>query len=214
MVELVEIEIRELLNEMGFKGDEVPVVSGSALFALEGKDPKLGSESITKLLDSIDSYIPVPVRNYEKPFLLPIESVYSITGRGTVVSGRLETGKITKGMECEILGYDRSMKSVITGIEMYHKTLEYAEAGDQLGALVKAMKRDDIKRGMYLCKPGTAKLHDHVEAQVYILTKDEGGRTKPIIDFAQVQIYSTTWDCPAQITIPEKKLIMPGEDDK
>ncbi|XP_011501954.1 PREDICTED: elongation factor Tu, mitochondrial [Ceratosolen solmsi marchali] len=214
MVELVEMEIRELLNEMGLKGDTVPVVKGSALCALEGKKPEVGSESITKLLDAIDSYIPVPVRDYEKSFLLPIESIYSITGRGTVVSGRLERGKITKGMDCEFVGYDKTMKSVITGIEMYHKILEFAEAGDQLGALIKGIKRTDIKRGMFLCKPGSVKPHDHVEAQVYILTKEEGGRTKPIVDLSQLQIYSKTWDCPAQVNIAEKKIIMPGDDDK
>lgn len=162
MVELVEMEIRELMTEMGYDGDNVPVVKGSALCALEGKSPEMGSDAILKLLAEVDKYIPTPVRDLDKPFLMPVESVYSIPGRGTVVTGRLERGTVKKGMDCEFVGYNKVMKSTITGIEMFHKILEESHAGDQLGALVRGIKRDDIRRGMVLCKPGTVKANDNV----------------------------------------------------
>ncbi|XP_063975321.1 elongation factor Tu, mitochondrial-like isoform X1 [Diachasmimorpha longicaudata] len=212
MVELVEMEIRELLSEMGYDGEKIPVIKGSALCALEGKDPEVGSEAILKLLEAVDNQIPTPVRDLDKPFLMPIESVYSIAGRGTVVTGRLERGIIKKGMECECLGYNKNIKTTITGIEMFHQILPQAEAGDQLGALVRGVKRDDIRRGMVMVKPGTVKANDHIEAQVYILNADEGGRTKPIANFIQLQMFSKTWDCAAQVTIPNKAMAMPGED--
>jgi elongation factor Tu len=150
MVELVEMEIRELMSQMGFDGDNVPIVSGSALCALEGKNPEMGSEAITQLLKEIDSYIPTPVRELDKPFLLPVEHVYSIPGRGTVVTGRLERGVLKKGNDCEFVGYNKVMKSTVTGVEMFHQILEEAQAGDQVGALVRGVKRDDIKRGEVL----------------------------------------------------------------
>ncbi|KAK0171107.1 hypothetical protein PV328_008867 [Microctonus aethiopoides] len=212
MVELVEMEIRELVTEMGFDGDNVPVVTGSALCALEGTKPEIGSEAILKLLDVIDNSVPTPERDLDKPFLMPVESVYSIAGRGTVVTGRLERGIIKKGMECEFIGYSKSFKSTISGIEMFHQILTEAHAGDQLGALIRGIKRDEVRRGMILCKPGTAKAHDHVEAQTYILSPEEGGRTKPLSNFLQIQMFSKTWDCAAQVTIPEKAMAMPGED--
>nr|CAI5831936.1 unnamed protein product [Callosobruchus analis] len=149
MVELVEMEIRELLTEMGFDGENIPIISGSALCALEGKSPEIGSEAILKLLKEIDSYIPTPVRELDKPFLLPVEHTYSIPGRGTVVTGRLERGVLKKGMECEFVGYNKTLKSTVTGVEMFHQILEEAQAGDQLGALVRGLKRDDIKRGVW-----------------------------------------------------------------
>lgn len=149
MVELVEMEIRELLTEMGFDGDNIPIVCGSALCALEGKNPEIGSEAIMKLLKAVDSYIPTPVRELDKPFLLPVEHTYSIAGRGTVVTGRLERGILKKGVECEFVGYSKTLKSVVTGVEMFHQILDEAHAGDQLGALVRGLKRDDIKRGMF-----------------------------------------------------------------
>ena len=214
MVELVEMEIRELFTEMGLKGEEIPVIKGSALCALEGKNPEIGSEAIIKLLEAIDGHVPLPIRDLDKPFLMPVEGTYSIPGRGTVVTGRLERGKLKKGTEVEFLGYNKQLKSIATGIEMFHKILEQAEAGDQLGALVKGLKRDDVRRGMIMCKPGSMKQHDHVEAQAYILTPEEGGRKKPVQDYIQLQIYSKTWDCPAQIKIPGKNLAMPGEDAK
>ncbi|XP_069341982.1 elongation factor Tu, mitochondrial isoform X2 [Eulemur rufifrons] len=187
MVELVELEIRELLNEFGYKGDETPVIVGSALCALEQRDPELGLKSVQKLLDAVDSYIPVPTRDLEKPFLLPIETVYSIPGRGTVV----------------------------TGIEMFHKSLERAEAGDNLGALVRGLKREDLRRGLVMVKPGSIQPHQKVEAQVYILTKEEGGRHKPFVSHFMPVMFSLTWDMACRIILPPgKELAMPGEDLK
>ncbi|XP_077300035.1 elongation factor Tu-like [Arctopsyche grandis] len=212
MIELVEMEIRELLTEMGYDGDNIPIVKGSALCALEGKKPEIGSEAVMKLLEQIDKHIPDPVRDLDKPFLLPIESVYSIPGRGTVVTGRLERGVIKKGYEAEFVGYSKTFKATITGIEMFHKILEEAQAGDQLGALIRGVKRDDIKRGMVLAKPGSVTAQDNIEAQVYILNKDEGGREKPFTTFFQLQMFSKTWDCPAQVLLTNKEMVMPGED--
>lgn len=215
MVELVEMEIRELMTEMGFDGDKVPVIGGSALCALEGKSEDIGASAVLKLLSEVDAHIPTPVRELDKPFMLPIEHVYSIPGRGTVVTGRLERGVIKKGNECEFVGYNKVVKSTVTGVEMFHQILDEAQAGDQLGALVRGVKRDDVKRGMIMCKPGTMKAFDHLEAQVYILSKEEGGRSKPFTAFAQMQMFSKTWDCAAQITIPDgKEMIMPGEDSQ
>ncbi|XP_057655245.1 elongation factor Tu, mitochondrial [Diorhabda carinulata] len=214
MVELVEIEIRELLTEMGFDGDNIPIIAGSALCALEGKNPEIGSEAVMKLLKEVDRYIPTPVRELDKPFLLPVEHTYSIPGRGTVVTGRLERGILKKGAECEFVGYNKVLKSVVTGIEMFHQILDEAHAGDQVGALVRGLKRDDVKRGMILAKPGTVKSHDHIEAQVYVLSKDEGGRTKPFTSFIQLQMFCRTWDCAAQVVVPDKEMVMPGEDSR
>ncbi|PNF28697.1 Elongation factor Tu, mitochondrial [Cryptotermes secundus] len=214
MVDLVEMEIRELLTEMGYDGDNVPVVKGSALCALEGKNPDIGADSVLKLLEAVDSHIPTPVRDLDKPFLLPVEHVYSIAGRGTVVTGRLERGVIKKGNECEFIGHNRTMKSTVTGIEMFHQILEEAQAGDQLGALVRGVKREDVRRGMVMCKPGSIKAQDNVEAQVYILNKEEGGRAKPFTSYIQLQMFSRTWDVAAQIIVPDKEMVMPGEDSK
>lgn len=235
MVELVEMEIRELMSEMGYDGDNIPIVKGSALCALEGKRPEIGSDAILKLLEEVDKHVPTPVRDLDKPFLLPVENVYSIPGRGTVVTGRLERGIVKKGSECEFVGYNKVIKSTVTGIEMFHKILEESHAGDQLGALVRGIKRDDIRRGMVMCKPGSVKAHDNVrsdllnilryiylstsfvsqlEAQVYMLTKEEGGRSKPITNFYQLQMFSRTWDCASQVNVEGKEMIMPGEDAK
>ncbi|XP_071872298.1 elongation factor Tu [Bombus fervidus] len=211
MVDLVEMEIRELLTEMGYDGINVPVIKGSALCAIEGTNSDIGQDAIMKLLEAVDSYIPTPVRELDKPFSLPIENVYSVTGRGTVVTGRLERGKIKKGMECEVIGYNKKMKATITGIEMFHQTLEEAEAGDQMGALLRGLKRDDVKRGMIMCKPGSMSANDHLECQMYMLTPTEGGRKKPINDLMQGQMFSKTWDCAAQVNL-QKDLVMPGED--
>jgi len=214
MVDLVEMEIRELMTEMGYDGDNIPVIKGSALCALDGKEPTLGQNAVTELLKAVDSFIPTPVRDLDKPFMMPVENVYSIAGRGTVVTGRLERGILKKGMECEILGYSKSVKTTVTGIEMFHKILEESQAGDQLGALIRGIKRDEIRRGMILCKPGTMKAHDNIEAQVYILSKEEGGRQRPFTSLCQMQMFSKTWDCAAQVTIPGKDMVMPGEDAK
>lgn len=214
MVELVEMEIRELLTEMGFDGDNIPIVAGSALRALEDKDPEIGKEAIIKLLQAVDQHIPTPVRELDKPFLLPVEHTYSIPGRGTVVTGRLERGVLKKGADCEFVGFNKVLKSTVTGVEMFHKILEEAQAGDQLGALVRGVKREDIKRGMVMAKPGTVKSYDHLESQVYILSKEEGGRQKPFTSFIQLQMFCRTWDCAVQVVVPDKDLVMPGEDSR
>ncbi|CAL1266216.1 unnamed protein product [Larinioides sclopetarius] len=216
MIELVEMELRDLLTEIGYKGEEIPFVYGSALYALEfvlqGKDPEKGANTIMKLLETVDSHIPTPVRDLDKPFLLPIEHVHSIPGRGTVVTGRLERGVIKKGTPCEIVGYKKPMKAVITGIEMFKQTLEEAQAGDQLGALLRGIKKDELRRGMMLCQPGTVQAHDFVDAQVYMMTKEEGGRKVPLIKHNRAVVFSKTWDCVAEIDIPGKEMVMPGED--
>ncbi|XP_033627822.1 elongation factor Tu, mitochondrial-like [Asterias rubens] len=213
MLELVELEMRDVLAEYGYDGENTPIIIGSALCALEGKKPEIGVESITKLLEAVDTWIPLPPRDMEKNFLMPVEQVYSIEGRGTVVSGRVERGSISKNDEIEFIGHDTKVKSVITGIEMFHKILDKGEAGDQMGALVRNVKRDQIKRGMMLCRPGTYKAHNHVKAQVYILTKEEGGRHKPFVSNFTPVMFSHTWDISARITLPEdKEMVMPGED--
>uniref|UniRef100_A0ABI7Z417 Elongation factor Tu, mitochondrial n=1 Tax=Felis catus TaxID=9685 RepID=A0ABI7Z417_FELCA len=215
MVELVELEIRELLTEFGYKGEETPVIVGSALCALEQRDPELGLKSVQKLLDAVDTYIPVPTRDLEKPFLLPVESVYSIPGRGTVVTGTLERGILKKGDECEFLGHSKNIRTVVTGIEMFHKSLERAEAGDNLGALVRGLKREDLRRGLVMAKPGTIQPHQKVEAQVYILSKEEGGRHKPFVSHFMPVMFSLTWDMACRVILPPgKELAMPGEDLK
>ncbi|XP_064612416.1 elongation factor Tu, mitochondrial-like [Liolophura sinensis] len=214
MLELVEMEIRELLTEFGFDGDNTPIIIGSALNALEDKTPELGVEKIRELLAAVDTHIPTPVRELDKPFYLPIEGVCSIPGRGTVVTGKLERGILKKGDECEILGHNKSLKSIVTGVEMFHQLLERAEAGDQLGALLRNIKRDQVRRGMVVTKAGSASMHNKIEAQVYFLNKDEGGRSKPMVPHFQTQVYSLTWDCPAFIEIPDKDMVMPGEDAK
>lgn len=214
MVDLVEMEIRELMTEMGYDGDNVPVVKGSALCALEGKSPEIGADAVMQLLNEVDRHIPTPVRELDKPFLLPVENVYSIPGRGTVVTGRLERGVVKKGNECEFVGFSKVIKSTVTGVEMFHQILDEAQAGDQLGALVRGVKRDDIKRGMVMCKPGSVKAIDQLEAQVYVLNKDEGGRSKPFTSFFQMQMFSRTWDCAVQVTLVDKEMVMPGEDSK
>ncbi|XP_062993900.1 elongation factor Tu, mitochondrial [Elgaria multicarinata webbii] len=213
MVELVELEIRELLTEFGYNGETTPVVVGSALCALEHRNPELGLNSIMKLLDAVDTYIPLPQRELDKPFLLPIEHVYSIPGRGTVVTGTLERGIIKKGDDCEFLGHSRNTRSVVTGVEMFHKQLDRAEAGDNLGALVRGLKREDIRRGMVMCKPGSIQPHQKVEAQIYVLSKEEGGRHKPFLSNFTPVMFSLTWDMACRVELPSgKELVMPGED--
>ncbi|XP_054723068.1 elongation factor Tu, mitochondrial-like [Uloborus diversus] len=212
MSELVEMELRELMTEIGYDGDKIPFVFGSALYALEGKDPEKGANSILKLLETIDEHIPTPARDLDKPFLLPIEHVHSIPGKGTVATGRVERGVIKKGVQCEIIGYKKYIKSTIAGIEMFKQTLEEAQAGDQLGALLRGVKRDEIRRGMFLCQPGTMKAHDFCEAQVYLMTKNEGGRKIPLVKHNRAVVFSKTWDCVAEIDMPGKDMVMPGED--
>lgn len=213
MLDLVEIEIRELLTEFGYDGDSTPVVIGSALCALENREPELGINSVLKLLDVVDSYVPLPKRKLDEPFLLPIQSVYSIPGRGTVVTGTMEKGVIKKGDDCEFVGHNKNIKTVVTGIEMFHKSLDRAEAGDNLGALVRGMKREDVRRGMVMCKPGSIQPHSKVQAQVYILSKEEGGRHKPFVTNFMPVMFSLTWDMTCRVTLPDnKEMVMPGED--
>ena len=214
MVDLVEMEVRELLTEFGYNGDETPIVSGSALMALEGKNPEMGETKVKELLDYVDSYIPLPERELDKPFLLPVEKGYSIAGRGTVVTGKLTQGTILKGDDAQLVGYDQVIKTNITGIEMFHQLLDKAEAGDQMGALIKGIKKDFVRRGMFLCKPGTMEIHNKLEAQIYLLTKEEGGRSKPVLPYFQTTMYNKTWNMPAQIEIPDREMVMPGEDTR
>lgn len=213
VLELVELEMREVLSEYGFDGDNTPIISGSALYALEDKEPEMGRETIVKLLKAVDEHIPTPDRELDKPFLLPVEDVFSIPGRGTVVTGRVERGTVKTGDEVEFVGHGAKGKTTITGIEMFHKLLDRGEAGDNLGALLRGTKREEVKRGMVLCAPGTIQPHTQFEAQVYILKKEEGGRHKPFVSNYQPQMYIRTADVSATITLPEgKDFVMPGED--
>jgi elongation factor Tu len=213
MIELVEMELKDLLKEIGYNPDKIPFVSGSALAALEGKSPELGKNAILKLLDTVDSHVEIPQREVNKPFLMPIEHSYAISGRGTVVTGRVERGFCKKGEPIEIIGFNKVVKTVVNGIEMFHKILDQAEAGDQLGMLLRGIKREDVRRGMALVKPGTAKIYNRFEAKVYLMTKDEGGREKPLTPTYQPQLFSKTWDIPARLKFPAgKELAMPGED--
>lgn len=214
MIELVEIEIRELLTELGYDGSSINFIQGSALAAMEDKKPEIGESSIIKLMETVDSIFPNPTREMDKPFLFPIEHIYSIQGRGTVVTGRLEKGIIKKNTECEIIGYGRHHKSVITGIEMFKKTLNEAQAGDNLGALLRGIKRDQVRRGMAVVKPGEYKPVDHVETQLYMLKKEEGGRNLPFLSTLRGHCFCRTWDCTVELNIVGKDMIMPGEDAK
>ncbi|KAG9510417.1 Elongation factor Tu, mitochondrial, partial [Fragariocoptes setiger] len=211
-IELVEMELRELMTELGFDGEGTPIIVGSALCALEDRDPAMGTEAILKLLDAVDNYIPTPTRALDKPFLIPVEHVHSIPGRGTVCTGRLERGIIKKGQDCEVLGLDRHVKSVITGIEMFHKTLDEAQAGDSLGVLLRGVKRDEVRRGMCVVPPGSATANDQCEAQLYLLKKEEGGKNKPFVSSMSSVLYGRTFDVLAQINIHGKDMMVGGED--
>jgi len=214
LIELVEMEIREVLSEYGYDGDETPVICGSALCALEDKKPELGVDKIKELIEAVDEYIPLPERDLDKPFLMPVESTFSIPGRGTVVSGSIERGVVKKGEDLELVGQGKTiLKTTATGLEMFHKQLESGQAGDVLGTLIRGVKREEVKRGMVLCKPGTVKAHKKCRAQVYILKKEEGGRHKPFISNYTPQMYVRTGDVAATITLAEgKEFVMPGED--
>lgn len=214
--------MRELLSEYGFPGDDTPIVMGSALCALEGREDEIGRQSIMKLLEAVDSWIPTPVRDLDKPFLMPIEDVFSIAGRGTVVTGRVERGRIEKGGEIEIVGYGPTLKTTITGVEMFHKELGHAEAGDNAGLLVRGLKRDQLRRGQVIAVPGTITPHKKFLAQMYILSKEEGGRHTPFFENYQPQLYARTMDVPCTLFWPDTaagkeardqgKMIMPGDN--
>ena len=211
LVDLVEMEVRELLNEYGFDGDNAPVIRGSALKALEG-DPKY-VDAINELMDAVDEFIPDPVRDTDKPFLMSVEDVMTITGRGTVATGRVERGVVKLGEEVEIVGIKDTQKTVITGLEMFRKQLDFAESGDNIGALLRGINRDQIQRGQVLAKPGTVHPHTKFKAQVYVLSKDEGGRHTPFVSNYRPQFYFRTTDVTGVITLPEgTDMVMPGDN--
>ncbi len=218
LLELVEMEIRELLSEYEFPGDDTPVIAGSAFQALEEvKAGKLGewSQDILDLMAAVDEYIPTPERDTEKDFLMPIEDVFSISGRGTVVTGRVERGTLTVGEEVEIVGFRPTVKTTVTGIEMFRKELDMAEAGDNCGVLLRGIKKEDVERGQVLAKPGTITPHTNFEAEVYVLTKEEGGRHKPFFSGYRPQFYIRTTDVTGSITLPEGvEMVMPGDNVK
>jgi len=213
LLELVEMEIRELLSEYGFPGDDIPVVRGSAREALENPDGEWGDKLI-ELMEQVDEYIPTPPRDTEKPFLMPVEDVFSITGRGTVATGRVERGTIKVNDKVQIVGFSEELREVVvTGVEMFHKLLDYAEAGDNVGLLLRGVQRTDIERGQVLSKPGSITPHTNFNAQVYVLTNEEGGRHKPFFDNYRPQFYFRTTDVTGVITLPEgTEMCMPGDN--
>ena len=213
LVELVELEIRELLNEYGFEGDDTPIISGSALAAVEGGDAKTGEESILELMTKVDEWIPQPTREVDKPFSLAIEDVFSISGRGTVVSGRVEKGKINSGDKIEIVGIKDTTETTATSLEMFRKILDYAEAGDNVGVLLRGIEKDDVERGQVLCAPGSIKPHKKFSAEVYVLKKEEGGRHTPFFKGYRPQFYFRTTDVTGAIELGEGvEMVMPGDN--
>jgi elongation factor Tu len=215
LLELVEMEIRELLDQYEFPGDDTPIVVGSALKALEGDDSEIGTQSIIKLVDEMDKYIPTPERDTDKPFLMPIEDVFSISGRGTVVTGRIERGIVHVGDEVSIVGIKDTVKTTCTGVEMFRKLLDQGEAGDNVGVLLRGTKREDVERGQVLAKPGTITPHTHFEAEIYVLSKDEGGRHTPFFNNYRPQFYFRTTDVTGACDLPEGvEMVMPGDNVK
>ena len=215
LLELVEMEIRELLDSYDFPGDDTPIIVGSALKALEGDDSEIGTQSIDKLMEALDSYIPQPERAVDGAFLMPIEDVFSISGRGTVVTGRIERGVVKVGEELEIVGIKDTVKTTCTGVEMFRKLLDQGEAGDNVGVLLRGTKREDVERGQVLAKPGSINPHTHFEAETYILGKDEGGRHTPFFNGYRPQFYFRTTDVTGACTLPEGiEMVMPGDNVK
>jgi len=213
LLELVEMEIRELLTSYGFPGDDIPVIKGSALAALEGSNDPIGKDKVLELMAAVDSYIPQPERPVDKPFLLPIEDVFSISGRGTVVTGRIETGIVKVGEEIEIIGIRPTQKTTCTGVEMFRKLLDEGRAGDNVGILLRGTKREDVERGQVLAKPGTITPHTHFESEAYILNKEEGGRHTPFFANYRPQFYFRTTDVTGTVVLPEgKEMVMPGDN--
>jgi len=215
LLELVELEVRELLDTYQFPGDETPVIVGSALKAIEGDEGELGRPSIEKLVAAMDEFIPIPERLVDQPFLMPIEDVFSISGRGTVVTGRVERGKILVGEEIEIVGIKETQKTTCTGVEMFRKLLDEGQAGDNVGVLLRGTKREEVERGQVLCKPGSVDPHTHFEAEVYVLSKDEGGRHTPFFANYRPQFYFRTTDMTGAVELPEGvEMVMPGDNVK
>jgi elongation factor Tu len=213
LLDLVELEVRELLKSYQFPGDDIPVVRGSALMALEDKNPELGEQAVLKLMAEVDRYIPQPTRDKDKPFLMPIEDVFSISGRGTVVTGRVERGIVKVGEEVEIVGLKATTKTTVTGVEMFRKLLDSGEAGDNIGALLRGVGREDVERGQVLAKPGTITPHTNFEAEAYILTKEEGGRHTPFFTNYRPQFYFRTTDVTGVVSLPEgTEMVMPGDN--
>ncbi|MBD7987796.1 elongation factor Tu [Luteimonas sp. Sa2BVA3] len=215
LLELVEMEVRELLSKYDFPGDDTPIIHGSALKALEGDQSEIGVPAIIKLVDALDSWIPEPERDVDKTFLMPVEDVFSISGRGTVVTGRIERGVIKVGEEIEIVGIRPTQKTTVTGVEMFRKLLDQGQAGDNAGLLLRGTKRDDVERGQVLCKPGSIKPHTEFEAEVYVLSKDEGGRHTPFFKGYRPQFYFRTTDITGAVELPEGvEMVMPGDNVK
>ena len=213
LLELVEMEVRELLSSYEFPGDDIPIISGSALAALEGRDPEIGENKIRELMKAVDEYIPAPERPIDKPFLLPIEDVFSISGRGTVVTGRVERGVVNVGDDLEIIGIRDTSKTTCTGVEMFRKLLDRGEAGDNVGVLLRGVDREGVERGQVLCKPGSVTPHTDFVAEAYILTKDEGGRHTPFFNNYRPQFYFRTTDVTGVCTLPEgTEMVMPGDN--
>ncbi len=215
LLELVEMEVRELLSKYDFPGDDTPIISGSARMALEGDQSEIGVPAILKLVDALDSWIPTPERDVDKPFLMPVEDVFSISGRGTVVTGRIERGVIKVGEEIEIVGIRPVQKTTVTGVEMFRKLLDQGQAGDNAGLLLRGTKRDDVERGQVLAKPGSIKPHTQFDAEVYVLSKDEGGRHTPFFKGYRPQFYFRTTDITGACELPEGvEMVMPGDNVK
>ncbi len=213
LLELVEMEIRELLSSYDFPGDDIPIVSGSALAALEGRDDNIGKEKILELMKAVDEAIPQPERPVDQDFLMPIEDVFSISGRGTVVTGRVETGVVNVGDEVEIVGIKDTSKTTVTGVEMFRKLLDSGEAGDNIGALIRGVAREEVERGQVLCKPGSITPHTEFSAEVYVLSKDEGGRHTPFFANYRPQFYFRTTDVTGEVILPEgTEMVMPGDN--
>jgi elongation factor Tu len=213
LLELVEMEVRELLSSYQFPGDDIPIVHGSALMALEDKNPELGEQAVLKLMAAVDEYIPQPARATDRPFLMPIEDVFSISGRGTVVTGRVERGIVRVGEEVEIVGIKATVKTVVTGVEMFRKLLDQGQAGDNIGALLRGTKREDVERGQVLAKPGSITPHTKFKAEAYILTKEEGGRHTPFFTNYRPQFYFRTTDVTGVVSLPDgTEMVMPGDN--
>jgi elongation factor Tu len=213
LLDLVELEVRELLSKYDFPGDDIPIVKGSALCALEDREPKIGHDSVLELMKAVDSYIPQPERPIDQPFLMPIEDVFSISGRGTVVTGRVERGIVKVGEEVEIVGLRATQKTTVTGVEMFRKLLDQGQAGDNVGVLLRGTKREDVERGQVVCKPGSVKPHTKFKAEAYILTKEEGGRHTPFFTNYRPQFYFRTTDVTGVVTLPEgTEMVMPGDN--